>query len=68
MYIGDLPGFESRRWHHIDPAFCTVYAMNLAWPSSDLNAAPYAHFSDGLLDLTWVEGGESLSRAALTQM
>jgi len=39
--------------------------MNLAWPSADIYAAPHAHFSDGLLDLIWME---QAGRASIAQM
>ena len=42
---------EEEHWETIDGEFVTIVGCNISKLSSDVNAAPYAHLSDGAIDL-----------------
>jgi sphingosine kinase len=45
--------------HAIADDFILVWAMNVIWAAYDLKAAPYAHLSDGAMDLLVIRRGIS---------
>jgi sphingosine kinase len=47
---------SSAEWESVQGPFLMVTAASLPWIASDVNMTPFAHCSDGLLDLVYVTG------------
>jgi sphingosine kinase len=44
-------------WQVIEGEFILLWAMNIVWAAHNIKTAPYAHFSNGMMDILVLRGG-----------
>ena len=68
-YIGDNPQEKGEKWVTLEGEdFVSVSVGNFCYLNHDMMATPYAHWSDGKLDLTMIRNVSSMEMVSLASL